>query len=233
MLYTVPFRAESPALPPPSFSSSDPVPAQQRRGFWLRTLHQWHWISSAVCLLGMLLFAITGITLNNAGSIESKPVVATREGTLPDDLRAALQPKAEEGDRRQAPLPAALSAWLDAQFKIRSAGRDAEWSRDEVYLSMPRPGGDAWVRIDRDSGEAEYESTDRGWVSYLNDLHKGRHAGTVWSWFLDVFSVAALIFSITGLFILKLHATNRPGTWPIVGLGVVIPLLLAMLFVHG
>nr|MBP6216900.1 PepSY-associated TM helix domain-containing protein [Luteimonas sp.] len=36
-----------------------PAPAlsqQQRRGFWLRTLHQWHWISSAVCLVGMLLF---------------------------------------------------------------------------------------------------------------------------------------------------------------------------------
>ena len=33
---------------------------QQRRGYWLRTLHQWHWISAAVCLVGMLLFSVTG-----------------------------------------------------------------------------------------------------------------------------------------------------------------------------
>ena len=45
---------------------------QQRRGFWLRTLHSWHWISSAICLVAMLLFAITGITLNHSAAIEAK-----------------------------------------------------------------------------------------------------------------------------------------------------------------
>ncbi|NIV36045.1 MAG: hypothetical protein GWN58_43325, partial [Anaerolineae bacterium] len=34
---------------------------------WLGTLRQWHWISSALCLVGMLLFSVTGITLNHAG----------------------------------------------------------------------------------------------------------------------------------------------------------------------
>ena len=53
--------------------SASPALQQQRRGFWLRTLHQWHWISSAVCLIGMLLFAITGITLNHASKIEATP----------------------------------------------------------------------------------------------------------------------------------------------------------------
>src|SRR4051812_14498701 len=36
------------------------------RAVWLKNLHQWHWISSALCLLGMFLFSITGITLNHA-----------------------------------------------------------------------------------------------------------------------------------------------------------------------
>ena len=49
------------------------------RAVWLKQLHQWHWISSALCLLGMFLFAITGITPNHASQIESKPVV-TRQG---------------------------------------------------------------------------------------------------------------------------------------------------------
>ena len=58
-----------------TLSASSPSTQQQRRGYWLRTLHQWHWISAAVCLIGMLLFAVTGITLNHAAQIEAKPVV--------------------------------------------------------------------------------------------------------------------------------------------------------------
>ena len=86
--------------------------------------------------------------------------------------------------------------------------------------------------VARDSGEVEYERTDRGWISYFNDLHKGRHTGLAWKWFLDIFSVACLVFCITGLFILKFHATARPSTWPMVGAGLVIPLLLVILFIH-
>jgi uncharacterized protein len=39
------------------------------------------------------------------------------------------------------------------------AGRTAEWSADEIYLSMPRPGGDGWLSIDRAGGAAKYESS--------------------------------------------------------------------------
>ncbi|PAX96938.1 hypothetical protein CKW48_13495, partial [Bordetella pertussis] len=52
--------------------------SSKRRAYWLKTLHQWHWISSALCLLGMLLFAVTGLTLNNASHIESRARVDTR-----------------------------------------------------------------------------------------------------------------------------------------------------------
>ena len=53
-----------------------------------------------------------------------------------------------------------------------------------------------------------------------------------WSWFLDIFAVACLVFSLTGLVLLKMHAGNRSATWPMVGLGLVIPLVLALLFIH-
>lgn len=203
-----------------------------RRAYWLKTLHQWHWISSALCLVGLLLFAVTGITLNHAGDIEAKPRVTTLEAQLPDTLVAALAPADDEAERK-APLTAELRAWADEALSLAlPAERDAEWSPEEIYLSLPRPGGDAWLRIDRGTGEAEYERTDRGWIAYLNDLHKGRNAGLAWSWFIDVFSAACLVFSITGLFILKLHAAQRPSAWPLVGGGLVIPVLLALLFIH-
>ena len=125
-----------------------------------------------------------------------------------------------------------MSRWLDRELDVSTTGKPAEWSADEIYLSLPRAGGDAWLSIDLASGDIEYERTDRGWISYLNDLHKGRNTGLAWSWFLDVFAVACLVFSLTGLVLLKLHAGNRAATWPMVGLGIVIPVVLALLFIH-
>ena len=62
--------------------------APARHPGWLKTLHQWHWISSAVCLMGMLLFAVTGITLNHAADIGSKPEVSRRQAVLPEHAAA-------------------------------------------------------------------------------------------------------------------------------------------------
>ncbi|MDH0865503.1 PepSY-associated TM helix domain-containing protein [Mitsuaria sp. GD03876] len=205
-------------------------PAQ--RAAWLKQLHQWHWISSAICLIGMILFAVTGITLNHAASIEATPAIVSKTAQLPEALAASLKPAAGSEADRKAAVPAPVRAWLAQALDRPVDGRDAEWTRDEIYLALPRPGGDAWIRIARDSGEVEYEDTDRGWISYLNDLHKGRNAGTAWSWFIDVFAAACLVFSITGLLILKFHAVARPSTWPLVGLGLVIPALLALLLIH-
>lgn len=203
-----------------------------RRAGWLKTLHQWHWISSALCLIGMLLFAFTGITLNHASDIEAKPKVVQRQLQLPAALLPLVR-AADDAKDAKDPLPSALNAWLAKELAASlDAAAEAEWSADEIYLAQPRPGGDAWVRIERATGAVEYESTDRGWISYLNDLHKGRHAGKAWAWFLDIFAAACVIFSITGLLILKFHATNRPSTWPLVGLGFVLPALLALLLIH-
>ena len=209
-------------------SAATTVQQQASRGFWLRTLHQWHWISSAVCLIGMLLFSLTGITLNHASKIEAKPQVQNLQLELPAPVLKAL------GDRQDgnAPLPARVSDWLSNRLEVSIGSREAEWSPEEIYLSMPGPGSDAWLSIDRETGALEFEKTRRGWVSYFNDLHKGRNAGPGWGWFLDVFAVACLVFCITGLFLLHLHARQRRMTWPLVGLGLLIPLLIALLLIH-
>ena len=123
----------------------DSQPTPRRRAYWLKTLHQWHWISSALCLLGMLLFAITGLTLNNASHIESKAVVTSRQAQLPEPVLKQLSAPAGQ---KKAPLPAPVAQWLDEALDAATAGKTAEWSADEVYLSLPRAGGDAWLSID-------------------------------------------------------------------------------------
>jgi hypothetical protein len=202
---------------------------KKRRAFFISQLYQWHWISSGLCLAGMILFAFTGITLNNAGKIEARPSVVMRDGQLPQAMLAEL--KSSPGTDKAA-LPASVSAWLQQEIGANTAGRETEWSAREVYVALPRPGGDAWLSIERDSGAVSYEITDRGWIAYLNDLHKGRHTGKAWSWFIDLLASAAIIFCLTGLMLLWLHAKRRPATWPVVSLGLIIPTLLAVLLIH-
>ena len=214
-------------LPPLDFVKT--APAQQSRSFWLKQLHQWHWISAALSLIGMLLFAITGFTLNHAGQIEAKPKVVDHKATLPADLLAQLASGPTEGKR---PLPIRVETWLDKAVDADIARREGEWSAEEVYVALARPGGDAWISIDRTTGAVEHEKTTRGAISLLNDLHKGRNAGKAWGWFIDVFAGACVVFAVTGLILLQFHARARPLTWPLVAGGLVIPLLLVILFVH-
>lgn len=212
-----------------------PGPAGNRsavRALWLKHLHQWHWISSALCLLGMLLFSITGITLNHATEIEATPHVTRQSAQLPAPLQSALRQLAAQRDGARAALPDTALRWLAATWSLDAGGRIGEWSTDEIYVPLPKAGGDAWVRIGLDDGATEYELTERGTISWLNDVHKGRNTGAAWNWLMDLFAVACLVFCMTGLLILKFHAANRPFIWPVVGLGVLLPCLIALLFIH-
>ncbi len=205
------------------------VAIRARRAFWLKHLHVWHWVSSAVCLVGLLGFAVTGITLNHAADIESQPRTTTAEVTLPSDVLATLR---SEPASAASPVPAPVAGYLENAFSVEIGDRAAEWSDGEVYVALPIPGGDAFLTIDRTTGEVRHERTERGWVSYFNDLHKGRNTGRGWSWFLDILAVGCVAFSLTGLFLLQMHARQRPTTWPLVGLGLVIPVLIALLLIH-
>lgn len=202
-----------------------------------KQFYLWHWVSSAICLAAMLLFTFTGITLNHASDIPAKPVTKEQTYTLPAAYLESikLSPEEEEGKTPaevKKNLPATLAAHLSSQFDEKLRHKVAEWSEDEIYISLPRPGGDAWLSIDRATGEVTYERTTRGVISFLNDLHKGRHTGPVWSWFIDIFSIAAFIFTLTGLGLLWVHARRRPSTWPVVLAGVFLPIILILFFLH-
>jgi hypothetical protein len=195
----------------------------------LGSVRQWHWVSSALCLVGMLLFSVTGITLNHAADIAAHREVATLEVTLPADLLQGWELEEEHA----LPLPAAVRSWLaDEHGLYIGADQRGRWQDDEFYLALPRPGGDAWLALDPATGEFIYELSTNGWIAYLNDLHKGRNTGVAWSWFIDLFALSCVVFCVSGLLLLARHTTARPATWPLVGLGLVAPLLVVLLFVH-
>ena len=199
------------------------------RSFWLKQLHQWHWISAALSLVGLILFAVTGFTLNHAADIPADPVTVETTATLPAPLTQRLTTfPAETTD----PVPDTVARWAATELKAEVRGRPTETTADEIYIALPAPGGDGWLTIDRATGEAVRETTTRGAIAWLNDLHKGRNTGKVWFWFIDVFAIACTVFALTGLALLWLHARNRKSTWPLVAAGLVVPAVIALIFIH-
>lgn len=192
-----------------------------------RTMHLWHWISAAVCFAALILFTVTGITLNHASAIGSAPKVESGAARLPDAVLGAVGEGVDESG-----VPAAVVEWAKSEFGLSLAGAQAEWSADELYVSSPGPGRDAWLSVDRLSGEARFETTDRGWIAYFNDLHKGRNTGVVWKIFIDVVAAACLFFALTGLVLLWIQARQRKSTWPLVTGGVGLVIALMIFFAH-
>jgi hypothetical protein len=193
-----------------------------------RTMHSWHWISAAICLAALLLFSVTGVTLNHASAISAQPEVTKRSAQLPPELTALMA-----GERAAADaVPAALEAWLEEQFDIPLGNATPEWSDEELYLSAPGPGRDAWVSVDRATGAANAEATNRGWIAYFNDLHKGRNTGLAWTIFIDVVAAACVFFAFTGLVLLWIQARLRTSTWPLVGGGAAVLVVLMIVFAH-
>lgn len=213
-------------------TASMPAPRKKNRwsrGFWIRQLHTWHWISSALSLMGLLLFVVTGFTLNHAGSIAASPRIHDGKARLEASVLPTLHAP-ENGT--EAPIPTQARRDASAKTGLSIPATPADWSDGEIYLAMPRPGGDAWISIDRATGAITWETTDRGWIAYLNDLHKGRNTGGVWRAFIDAFVLAATVFVGTGFALLWMHGRHRPATWPVTGLGLLIPFLLALFFIH-
>jgi hypothetical protein len=168
-------------------TESTPASGQQRRAFWLKHLHQWHWISSAICLIGMLLFAVTGFTLNHAGQIEASPKVVTRHGPRACSTLKRAAP-AKRPRRPEGTGAARAGDWLGKTMDVEAAGREAEWSADEIYVGLPRPGGDAWVSVALEDGEVQYEVHIARLDFLLQRPAQGPQHGRAWSWFIDMFA---------------------------------------------
>jgi len=190
---------------------------------------QWHWISGAISLVGMMLFALTGITLNHASDIPANRQVTAIEVDAPKASISELTGLSEGSYL----IPRTLQHYMqEAHGVALPRNVEGEWDGIEFYASWPGPGADSWLAVDVDLALLTYEHVDRGIVAYFNDLHKGRNTGAVWRWFIDGFAIACIIFSVTGLQLLMKHATSRVSTWPVTALGVLIPFVILLLFVH-
>lgn len=210
----------------------------RRRHSPFGTIKSWHWISSAIGLIATIGFAVTGITLNHASRVEATPVKTVYEEHLPEAVQLALQERQAtllQGEAQATgSLPSLFREWYRQQNFGQSLGSIvAEWDDYEVYVGLPRAGGDSWFRVDLDDGMFYQEVIDRGWVAFFNDLHKGRNTSGAWITMLDLLAVVMLIYAITGLILLKRYAKGRKSTWPLVLAGLVLPWLFLLIPAHA
>ena len=86
---------------------------KSRKSFWLRQFYTIHWMSSAMSLIGLLLFAITGFTLNHAAEIVGAPVISEASAQLPEKLLPLVAPDGRPDGKK--PLPPEVAGERIAQ----------------------------------------------------------------------------------------------------------------------
>lgn len=166
-------------------------------------------------LAAVLFFSVTGITLNHPdwfGGVMERRI--EDEGAIPPDLLRSDAPGAVDGvDKLE------VVELLRREHGVRGALTEFNIDEIECMVAFKGPGYSADAFIDREDGRYTLSQNLQGFLGVVNDLHKGRDSGPVWSVVIDVSAVALTFISLTGLvliFFLKLRRT--PGlTLAIVG----------------
>ena len=182
-------------------------------------------------LVGLLLFAVTGITLNHPEWQSALGASsASQQLQLPDELKALPW---SDDELEQAVQANKIAAWLREQHQVQGAVFNFSYDPDEQLLELDfkQPAGFANAQIALDSGVVELTAEFGGYLALLNDLHKGRYAGTAWKWLIDVVAIACLVFALSGFYLLWRQPARR---WlgvqcALTGAGVMLLVYLAAL----
>jgi hypothetical protein len=145
-----------------------------------------HIYFSMAGLVLVLLFAVTGLTLNHDDFGWSEPTTSTTTLALPRSLL----------DR---PSQGAIGQYLRGALSLQSPAMKYRADDDEIDVTFTAPGSRTQVMIHRADGTARVESESRGLFAKLDDLHKGLDSGNVWRGVIDINAVLLILSSITGI----------------------------------
>ncbi|MFC4427576.1 PepSY-associated TM helix domain-containing protein [Deinococcus navajonensis] len=200
-------------------STVRPTPARPRNAraqwnLWLRWLHTY---TSMISLLVVLFFALTGITLNHPDWVFGTGET-TREvnGTLPAGW-----------------IQGETVNWLNVaedlreQQGLRGRAGDTRLDGTEASLAFAAPGYSADVVIDTRTGRYTARVLQQDALAVLNDLHKGRDAGSAWKWLIDLSGAVLGLVAVTGIGILLFLKKTRRQALGVMGAASVLVLLLA------
>jgi hypothetical protein len=156
----------------------------------------------------VLLFAITGLTLNHQDFGLSDPEITTKTISIPPELL-------------ESPERTAISSYLQKALGVSSPVTDYREDDSEIQVIFAAPGRRTLVTIRRDERTGEVEAENRGLLGRLDDLHKGFDAGPAWYWIIDFSAILLTVSSLTGMVTLLSLRTRRKSGFIVGAIGVV------------
>lgn len=145
----------------------------------------------------LLFFAVTGLTLNHASWFDGQ------ERT--NQLKGTLNPKWLGKDVDKL----AVVEYFRQAHHITGALHDFRVDDSQCSVSFKGPGYAADAAIDRSTGSYEMTETRMGIWAVMNDLHKGRDTGGVWSMVIDISAVLMTFVSLTGFVLIFFMIKKR------------------------
>ncbi len=170
----------------------------------------------------VLFFAATGLTLNHPDWFATRQTTAQRHGIAD---KAMLRTAGADGADKLG-----LVEMLRTREHVHGTVSDVRVDDQQITVSFRSPGYTADAFIDRDTGKYDLTEVNNGIVAVLNDLHKGRDAGKVWSWVIDVSAVLLVLVSLTGLVLIWFVYKRRTSGLVLAGLAAAVCMALWKLF---
>jgi len=161
------------------------------------------WLHIYLSLLGftaLLFFAVTGLTLNHPkwfGADTQR--MRDFQGALD---RAWLELPNTSEDPALSVDRLAVVEHLRSEHHLRGAVSEFRVDEYECLVIFKGPGYAADVIVNREQATYTATETVMGAVAIINDLHKGRDSGWVWSLVIDASAALTVLVSITGLALL-------------------------------
>jgi hypothetical protein len=131
----------------------------------------------------------------------------------------------------QQPDKLGLVELFRSKYRIQGAVSDFRVDDSQLDISFKGPGYTADGFIDRSNGSYELIETRSGFVAVINDLHRGRDTGKVWSGVIDAAAILLILVSTTGLVLIWFVYKRRVSGLILAAIGGAVCWMLYRVFV--
>jgi len=149
-----------------------------------RTIHVY---LSMLGLLVMLLFGLTGFTINH------------------EDWFGATTPRVDESERR-VPVellaqrdPLRLVEHLRGALRIAGAMTAFDDLDDRFSIGFKEPGQIWEIEVEKTTGVTKVHHETFNFTAIINNLHRGRYSGAAWRWVIDLSAIMIVVACGTGI----------------------------------
>ncbi len=220
----------------PESTPRDRIPTNARRfrrALSLRFAALVRWLHIYLSMFGLasvLFFSVTGMTLNHPDWFFSEAESTDRvEGEIEPawlQSRGASKDIDIESDPSSQVNKLEIVEYLRQEHDVRGALSEFLVDDYECMVIFKGPGYAADAFIDRETGRYDLTQSYQGFIAVLNDLHKGRDTGAVWSLVIDISAILLTLISLTGLILLFYLRLRRVAGIIVILVGTVVLLVI-------